>query len=101
VQTTDNYIDWTSLSVIYLTSTNFSSRSIPQGTDTDIDIASLEFEMPIYISPPTKVKKLGVVRAVINNMFTNTGDAVNINNLIYNESDLQTVTEYKKYGIRD
>ena len=99
VQTTDNYIDWTSLSVIYLTSTNFSSRSIPQGTETDIDIASLEFEMPIYISPPTKVKKLGVVRAVINNMFTNTGDAVNINNLIYNEGDLQTVTEYRKYGI--
>ena len=99
VQTTDNYVDWTSLSVIYLTSTNFSSRSIPQGTETDIDIASLEFEMPIYISPPTKVKKLGVVRAVINNMFTNTGDAVNINNLIYNDSDIQTVAEYKRYGI--
>jgi hypothetical protein len=85
--------------VIYLTSTNFSSRSIPQGTETDIDIASLEFEMPIYISPPTTVKKLGVVRAVINNMFTNTGDAVNINNLIYNDSDIQTVAEYKRYGI--
>jgi hypothetical protein len=99
VQTTDNYVDWTSLSVIYLTSTNFSSRSIPQGTETDIDIASLEFEMPIYISPPTKVKKLGVVRAVINNMFTNTGDAVNINNLIYNDGDLQTAVEYKRYGI--
>jgi hypothetical protein len=99
VQTTDNYVDWTSLSVIYLTSTNFSSRSIPQGTETDIDIASLEFEMPIYISPPTKVKKLGVVRAVINNMFTNTGDAVNINNLIYNDGDIQTAIEYKRYGI--
>ena len=99
VQTTDNYIDWTSLSVIYLTSTNFSSRSIPQGTETDIDIASLEFEMPIYISPPTKVKKLGVVRAVVNNMFTNTGDAININNLIYNDGDVQTTIEYKRYGI--
>ena len=99
VQTTDNYIDWTSLSVIYLTSTNFSSRSIPQGTETDIDIASLEFEMPIYISPPTKVKKLGVVRAVVNNMFTNTGDAVNINNLIYNEGDVKETVEYKRYGI--
>jgi hypothetical protein len=99
VQTTDNYVDWTSLSVIYLSSTNFSSRSIPQGTDTDIDIASLEFEMPIYISPPTKVKKLGVVRAVINNMFTNTGDAVNMNNLIYNDGDIVNTIEYKNYGI--
>jgi hypothetical protein len=99
VQTTDNYIDWTSLSVIYLSSTNFSSRTIPQGVDSDIDIASLEFEMPIYISPPTKVKKLGVVRAVINNMFTNTGDAVNINNLIYNDGDIVDTVEYKRYGI--
>lgn len=99
VQTTDNYIDWTSLSVIYLTSTSFSSRTIPQGAAEDIDIASLEFEMPIYITPPAKVKKLGVVRAVINNMFTNTGDAVNMNNLIYNEGDVVNVVEYKRYGI--
>ena len=56
IQTTDNYIDWTSLSVINLNSTNFSSRTIPQGADTDIDICSLEFMMPIYISPPAKVK---------------------------------------------
>lgn len=99
VQTTDNYIDWTSLSVIYLNSTNFSSRTIPQGSSEDIDIASLEFEMPIYITPPAKVKKLGVVRAVVNNMFNNTGDAVNINNLIYNEGDIQNTVEYKRYGI--
>lgn len=99
VQTTDNYIDWTSLSVIYLSSTSFSSRTIPQGGTEDIDVASLEFEMPIYITPPAKVKKLGVVRAVVQNMFNNTGDAVNINNLIYNEGDIQNTVEYKRYGI--
>jgi hypothetical protein len=99
VQTTDNYIDWTSLSVIYLSSTSFSSRTIPQGAAEDIDVASLEFEMPIYITPPAKVKKLGVVRAVVQNMFNNTGDAVNINNLIYNEGDIQNTVEYKRYGI--
>ena len=99
VQTTDNYIDWTSLSVIYLNSTTFSSRSIPQGASEDIDIASLEFEMPIYITPPAKVKKLGVVRAVVNNMFNNTGDAININNLIYNDGDENFATEYRRYGI--
>jgi hypothetical protein len=99
VQTTDNYIDWTSLSVIYLSSTSFSSRTIPQGATEDIDIASLEFEMPIYITPPAKVKKLGVVRAVVQNMFNNTGDAVNINNLIYNDGDIQNTVEYKRYGI--
>ena len=99
LQTTDNYIDWTSLSAMYLTSTNFSSRTIPQGAESDIDICSMEFEMPIYITPPAKVKKLGVVRAVVNNMFNNTGDAININNLIYNDGDENFVTEYRRYGI--
>ena len=48
IQTTDNYIDWTSLSVIDLSTLNFSSRTIPQGNDTEIDICSVEFKMPIY-----------------------------------------------------
>jgi hypothetical protein len=84
IQTTDNYIDWTSLSVINLNSTNFSSRTIPQGADTDIDICSLEFMMPIYISPPAKVKRLGVVKSIISNVFTESGDIVGLEDLIYN-----------------
>ena len=44
---------------------NFSSRSIPVGTETDIDVATLGFSTPIYISPPAKVKKLGVITNVI------------------------------------
>lgn len=87
VQTTDNYIDWTSLSVVELISSNFSSRSIPQGADVDIDISSLEFEMPIYISPPVKVKKLGVVQNIIMNMFDDTGQLKPISELAFNSPD--------------
>lgn len=84
VQTTDNYIDWTSLSVIDLSGINFSSRTIPAGADSEIDICSLEFSMPIYITPPAKVKKLGVVRNLIMNMFTEQGDILGLEDLIYN-----------------
>ena len=84
LQTTDNYIDWTSLSTMYLTSTNFSSRTIPAGAESEIDICTLEFEMPIWISPPAKVKKLGIVQAVISNVFNDTGDIVNLEELVYN-----------------
>jgi len=83
IQTTDNYIDWTSLSVLNLVSTNFSSRTIPVGTESDIDICSLEFEMPIYISPPAKVKKLGVVRNLVMNVFSETGDILSLDDLVY------------------
>ena len=86
LQTTDNYIDWTSLSTMYLTSTNFSSRTIPAGAESEIDICTLEFEMPIYISPPAKVKKLGIVQTVIANVFNDSGDIVNLEELIYNRS---------------
>lgn len=68
LQTTDNYIDWTSISVLDLTNINFSSRQIPQGVDSDIDIATLTLESPIFISPPTKVKRLGVIHDIVMNI---------------------------------
>ena len=68
-QTTDNYVDWTSLSVLQLENINFSSRSIPVGTESEIDVATLGFTAPIYISPPVKVKKLGVITDIITSIF--------------------------------
>lgn len=73
IQTTDNYLDWTSLSVVNLESVNFSNRSIPTGTETEIDIAQLQFSTPIYISPPAKVKRLGVVTSIITSIFDGDG----------------------------
>jgi hypothetical protein len=75
VQSTDNYIDWTSLSVVELESTAFSSRTIPMGTENPIDICTLRFNLPIWISSPAKVKKLGVVERVIMSCFDSQGDA--------------------------
>lgn len=86
IQTTDNYLDWTSLTTVYLSpNIGFTSRSIPAGAESEIDICSLDFEIPIYITPPAKVKKLGIVRSVIANIFTETGDVQNLSTLIYNE----------------
>jgi hypothetical protein len=86
LQTTDNYIDWTSLTVLNLNTINFSSRQIPQGAESEIDICTLEFDMPIWVSPPAKVKRLGIVKAIINNAFTETGDVVNLEGLVYNRA---------------
>ncbi len=69
IQTTDNYLDWTSLSVVNLGDVQFSSRQIPVGAESNIDIATLSFDIPIWISPPSKVKKLGVVHSIIMSVF--------------------------------
>ncbi len=73
IQKTDNYIDWTSLSYVELTGTTFSSRTIPVGADTEIDVATLTFSMPIWLSPPVKVKKLGVVQKIIMSIYDDDG----------------------------
>jgi hypothetical protein len=98
LQTTDNYIDWTSLSAMYLTSTNFSSRTIPQGAESDIDICSLDFEMPVFISPPAKVKKLGIVQSIVANVFTEQGEVLNLEDLIYNNGSSSTNISGQPYG---
>jgi|TARA_X000000950_G_scaffold30789_1_gene33291 hypothetical protein len=72
IQTTDNYIDWTSLTVVNLEGINFTSRSIPMGTESEIDVATLTLKTPIYISPPAKVKRLGVITNIITNIFNET-----------------------------
>ena len=69
IQTTDNYIDWTSLSYVELSSQVWSSRAIPQGVSEDIDIQTLTFTTPVWITPPAKIKKLGVVTKIISNIF--------------------------------
>ena len=75
VQSTDNYIDWTSLSVVELERVVWSSRTIPVGTEDPIDIMTMTFSLPIWISSPAKVKKLGVVERIIASVFDAAGDA--------------------------
>ena len=72
MQTTDNFIDWTSITVVNLENVQWSNRSIPIGVDSEIDIATLTFSIPIYISPPTKVKRMGVITNIITSMFDET-----------------------------
>jgi hypothetical protein len=69
IQSTDNFIDWTSLSVVYQDGLTFSSRSIPQGTGNPIDVLTWKFYMPIWISTAAKLKKFGVIEKIIASIF--------------------------------
>lgn len=77
IQSTDNFIDWTSLSVVDLERVQWSSRTIPMGTENPIDIMTMTFGIPIWVSSPVKVKKLGVVERIINSIYNSQGDPVN------------------------
>ena len=85
IQSTDNYIDWTSLTYVRLDDVNWSTRSIPVGTETPIDVATLTFNLPIWLSSPAKVKKLGVIQKIIASVYDSNG---NLSDAIYDESQL-------------
>jgi len=69
IQSTDNFVDWTSLTVVYQDGLTFSSRSIPVGTGNPIDVLSWKFYMPIWISTSTKLKKMGVINKIIASIY--------------------------------
>ena len=69
LQTNSNFIDWTAISVLNLNQINWSSRQVPVGNDSAIDIATLTMDTPIFISPPAKVKHLGVITQIVNSLF--------------------------------
>jgi len=73
IQSSDNYVDWTSLTVVTLTDMSWSSRSVPIGAEEPIDIATMTFEIPIWISAPAAVKKYGAIERMITNMFDSAG----------------------------
>jgi len=73
IQSTDNYLDWGSLSYIQLENTTWSNRTVPVGVDETIDIATLSFKMPIWLSAPSKVKKLGVVTKIVASIYDDNG----------------------------
>lgn len=72
IQSTDNFIDWTSLSVVYQDGLTFTSRTIPVGTNNPIDVMTWKFFIPIWLSTSAKLKKMGVIEKIIATIHTNT-----------------------------
>ena len=100
LQSTDNYIDWTSLSYVRLTDISWSSRSVPAGPEENIDIAALTFELPIWLSPPAKVKKLGVIQKITASIFDSEGAL--LDDLFGNVKDTATSAQiftFMNYGV--
>ncbi len=65
LQANDNPLDWTSIFELELTDIQWSSRSMPAGVDESIDIATMTFTAPIWISPPAKVKRQTIIQRIV------------------------------------
>ena len=72
IQHNDNPVDWTTITVVEMTDLQWTSRGIPAGVEDQIDIATMIFQIPIWINPPAQVSRQNVIRNIVNNIYTYT-----------------------------
>ena len=68
LQTGTNPLDWTSLTYVELTGISWTNRDLPIGIDDDIEISALTFKVPIWLTPPAKVKRQNIIEQIILNI---------------------------------
>jgi hypothetical protein len=70
IQHNDNPIDWTTITTVEMTDLQWTSRGIPAGIEDQIDIATMIFQIPVWINPPAQVTRQNTIRNIINNIYT-------------------------------
>jgi len=68
IQNSQNALDWTALTTVYIKEITHSSRNIPVGSDSEIDIMSFLLEIPIWLSPPASLTKQTIIDQIIANI---------------------------------
>lgn len=70
IQNSENPLDWTALTTCYLEGIEHSSRTIPVGTggSEELDIMTLTYRIPFWLSPPAKVQKQTLIHQVVTNI---------------------------------
>jgi hypothetical protein len=66
LKTNDNPFDWSNLTYTELINLIWSVRQVPVGTDDIIDVAALNFTIPVLLNPPAKVKRQTLINTVLN-----------------------------------
>jgi hypothetical protein len=76
LKTNDNPFDWSNLTYIELVNVVWSARQVPQGTDDIIDVAALNFTLPILINPPAKVKRQTLIHTILTEIKKKSGEDI-------------------------
>jgi hypothetical protein len=102
LHTNQNILDWSALTYLEMTDVTWSSRSLPSGADDVIDVATLTFQMPVYVNPPVEVRRMNIIQTILTNLHTLDSDELDswsIDSITGPESDF-IVTTLKDYFIR-
>jgi hypothetical protein len=103
IRTNSSPVDWTSLSHVELTNTTWSTRSVGSSIDDIIDVATLSFNIPVYITPPAKVKQQKLIHTIINELYSLDDDNLDSfkDNKSFNTETLKyTIVTYKDKKVK-
>jgi hypothetical protein len=70
IQNSDNPLDWSAKTEMLVEDVTWSSKSVPMGTDNEIDIATITLKLPFWLNPPATVTKQAIVEQVVANIRT-------------------------------
>lgn len=68
IQSSDNVFDWTALTEIELDGIQWSSRGVPIGTNDEIEVMSISFKLPTWISAPAILQRQKLINTIITNI---------------------------------
>lgn len=69
IQNSDNALDWSAkTSFILDDEVNWSSRSLPIGTESEIEITTLTGKVPMWLSPPAKLQQERRIEQIVANV---------------------------------
>lgn len=68
IQNSDNPLDWSARTEIVVEDITWSSKSVPMGTENEIDIATINLTMPFWLSPPATVTRQAIIEQVVTNI---------------------------------
>jgi hypothetical protein len=107
LQQNSNLLDWTSIFEVWLEDMTWTNRNIPTN-DVDVrDVISFKFKVPIWINPPAKLKRSGLIAEIVTQVF-NVSDVEDLRGRIDKEFDpfscyggipIQIVTSEGNYKI--
>lgn len=75
LQQNSNILDWTSIFEVWYNDFIWTNRSIPQGGQEERDVMSFKFYVPIWINPPAKLKRSGLIAEIVTQVY----DVVDVN----------------------
>lgn len=91
IQNGENALDWSARTSMSLEDISWSSRSVPVGSESEIDVLTLQFKLPMWISPPAEVTEQKIVQQIITNLRAGNNVTEVINNIAVDNTIAQHI----------